>query len=303
MRSGTAKVLHRLAGRCLIDHVLDAALAVAPAERVAVVVGHQAAAVRAHLAPYGVATPVQEPQLGTGHALQVGLRASAEPPDAVLVLSGDVPLLRPATVRRLGTELTSGASAAVLTAQLDTPGAYGRIVRTANGTVARIVEAADADPDELAIHEVNAGIYSFLGAPLSAALAEIAPNNVQGEYYLTDVIERLQAAQHPVGAVCLEDSFEMLGVNSRRDLAEAARVVNNRQIEALMAAGVTVIDPVTTWVDAGCQVGQDTVLEPGVVIRGDAEIGHRSVIGASSVIDGVRVADDTVVAPLSHLSR
>ncbi len=301
MQSATAKVLHRLAGRALVDHVLDVALEVAPREHIAVVVGHQADAVRTHLTPSGVVTPVQEPQLGTGHALQVGLAALDPTLDAVLVLSGDAPLLRPATVNGLCSTLATGASAVVVTALLDQPGQYGRIVRASDGSVERIVEAGDADPEALALREVNAGVYAFLLPPLCSALSEIAPDNAQGEYYLTDVIEQLRRAPREVRALQLEDPSEMLGVNSRHDLARAARALNDRHLTVLMDHGVTVVDPATTWIDPDCGVGQDTVIEPGVVIRGRARIGRRCSVGASSVIDGAIIDDDTAIPPLSNV--
>jgi bifunctional UDP-N-acetylglucosamine pyrophosphorylase/glucosamine-1-phosphate N-acetyltransferase len=220
MKSVLPKVLHRLDGRTLIDHVLDTALAVASPEHVVVVIGHGAEAVRAEVAGRGVLCVVQEPQLGTADAVRVALGGiHPESTDGLIVLSGDVPLLRPATVARLQERLEPGAGAALLTAVLPEPGAYGRVLRGADGSVKAIVEASDATVDELQIHEVNAGIYAFRVPELTAALAEVAADNSQGEYYLTDVIAALRRRGLGVTAEILDEASEMLGVNTHRDLA------------------------------------------------------------------------------------
>jgi len=229
MRSQLPKVLHRLGGRPLIDHVLDLALASAEAADVVVVVGHGAVAVREQVRSRGVLTALQEPQLGTGDALRVGLEAMDDrPPEAVLVLSGDVPLLRLDTIEALKAGLESGASAVLLTGELDQPGAYGRVLRDPAGMVEAIVEAGDADPDTLAVREVNAGVYAFRRLPLVEALAGLAPENAQGEYYLTDVAAAQRARGLPVAAVRLNDPTEMLGVNTLNDLEQVESLLTNR---------------------------------------------------------------------------
>ncbi|HSL16543.1 MAG TPA: NTP transferase domain-containing protein [Methylomirabilota bacterium] len=303
MRSDVPKVLHELAGRPLLDHVLDLALAVARPHDVVVVVGHGAEAVTELVRGRGVTEVVQEPQLGTGDALRVALAGlEGRPTGRLVVLSGDVPLLRPDTVRRLLADLDRGAAAALLTAELDDPGSYGRVVRAEDGSVAEVVEAGDAPPDRLAIREVNAGIYAFQRPVLADAVAELGRDNVQGEYYLTDVAAALQRRGLRVAAVRLDDPAEMQGVNSRTDLADAERALNIRVLEALMAAGVTIRDPGSVWVDPRAEVGRDAVLEPGVVLRGSCRVGAGARIGANSVLVDAAVGPGETVAPLTFLT-
>ncbi len=229
MKSRQPKVLHRLAGRTLLDHVLDLALHLVAPEHVLVVSGHGAELVVPAAARRGVRTVLQRPQRGTGDAVRVALAApGGEFPRRLIVLSGDVPLLRPATVSALACAVDDGAAAAVLTAILDDPGSYGRIVRTPSGEIARIVEARDATPAELSIDEVNAGVYAFERTALEQALGELQPNNDQQEYYLTDVIAVLRRRGLRVVASVLIDSIEMLGVNTPADLARLETIVSRR---------------------------------------------------------------------------
>ncbi len=300
LRSDLPKVLHELAGRPLIDHVLDRALEIAEPRDVVVVLGHGRDRVAAHLEGTGVVTVVQEPQLGTGDALRVALGGVPPGAGAVVVLSGDVPLLRSGTLARLVETVDAGASAAVLTAVLEEPGAYGRVIRGPAGSLDRIVEARDAGPAELAVAEVNAGTYAFRTERLEARLGALVPENAQGEYYLTDLIALLRRDGETVAAVELEDPDEMLGVNDRADLALVASVLNRRVLDALMASGVTVIDPATTRVEPGCTVGRDAVLEPGVVLRRGTTVGPGARIGAHSVLDGVAIAAGELVPPLAR---
>ncbi len=301
MRSVLPKVLHRLAGRALLDWVLDRSAELAPPERTVVVVGHGADQVAAHLAGRGFATVLQEPQLGTGDAVRTALGTLPEG-DAVLVLSGDVPLLKAATLARLRDHLSAGTDAVLLTAELADPGAYGRIVRAADGGVEAIVEARDADPPTRAIREVNAGIYAFRRQPLERVIAGLRPDNDQGEYYLTDVVAALRRERRRVAAVVLSDPEEMLGVNTRADLARVARILNRRTLERLMDGGVTVADPETTWIEPSCEVGRDVVIEPGVVLRNRTRVGAGARIGAHAVLDGADVPPGAEIPPLAHLT-
>jgi bifunctional UDP-N-acetylglucosamine pyrophosphorylase/glucosamine-1-phosphate N-acetyltransferase len=228
MHSDRPKVLHEAAGRALLDVVLDLAESVAPAKNVVVVVGHQAGIVEDHVGSRGVVTTLQEPQLGTGDALRVAIEA-VQGGDVILVLSGDVPLLQKTTLDRLLGSVEKGAEAALLTAVLPEPGAYGRIVRDPNGGVRAIVEAKDADADMLALNEVNAGVYAFRRASLEQALASLKPDNVQGEYYLTDVIRWLTRRALPVTAIVLDDPAEMQGVNTPADLKRVEATLVQRQ--------------------------------------------------------------------------
>lgn len=303
MRSDLPKVLHRLAGRPLVDHVIDLALAVARPHDVVVVVGHEAEAVAMEVSKRGVGVVLQEPQLGTGDALRVALQGLRDrPTDRILVLSGDVPLLRPATLDRLADALAQGAAAALLTAVIDDPGSYGRVVRDAGGMVREVVEACDADQDQLAIREVNAGVYAFDRRSLTEALAGLGTDNVQGEYYLTDVAAALRSRGLTVAGVRLEDPEEMQGINTRADLARASRALNRRVVNELMAAGVSVRDPETTWIDPRAAVGREVVIEPGAVLRGFCHVGEGALIGANCVLDNAAVGEGEIVPPLTYLT-
>ncbi len=301
MRSTTPKVLHELAGRPLLDHVLDLALDVAPAPSdVVVVVGHGAELVESLLTARGVTAALQEPQLGTGDAVRVAVeRVAGGSWNALLVLSGDVPLLRASSLGRLREALAEGREAALVTAELARPGAYGRVLRTPDGLVRGIVEARDAAPEVLAIREVNAGIYGFRRGSLEQALAGLRPDNAQGEYYLTDVVGHLRSGGLPVAAVALDDPDEMAGVNTRADLATVAAVLNRRVLERLMADGVTVEDPSTVRVDPRSRVGRDAVLETGVVLRGACTVGDGARIGAHAVLADAVVAPGETLEPLT----
>ena len=293
MRSDLSKVLHRLAGRPLIEHVLDAAGCVHPAS-VTVVVGHQAEAVtRALGGRYG--SVVQEPQLGTGHALLQTESALANAAGDVLLLSGDVPLLRGETLEALvETHRKAGAAATVLTASIADPAGYGRIVRE-NGRIARIVEHRDASEAERRIDEINSGVYVFDLAPLFGALRQIGSSNAQGEYYLPDLVGLYRSQGKTVETMKLPDANEIRGVNSRAELAELSRDMRRRTCDALMAAGVTIEDPATTYIDSTVQIGPDTIIRPGVTIEGATRIGARCEIHSGSRLANATVADDVVI--------
>ena len=288
MKSALPKVLHRAGGLPLIDRVLASAAPLAP-ESVIVVVGHQTEQLQAHLAGSGVQTAIQEPQLGTGHAL-----LQAEPflkgkTGTVVLLSGDVPLLRPATVQALVSHhVARRAAATVLTAAVPDPSGYGRIVRK-DGAISAIVEHKDASASERQIAEINSGVYAFDLAPLFPALRQIGSSNAQGEYYLPDLVRVFRGQGLPVEAVSLPDPREILGVNSRKELAQVAGILRDRKNEDLMASGVTLVDPATTWVQPGVVVGPDTVLHPGVYLEGETRIGS-----GCEIHSGVRIIDSTI---------
>ncbi len=297
LATARAKVLHLAGGRALVDHVLAALAPLAP-DRAVVVVGHLREQVAAHLGGRA-ALVVQDPPRGTGDAVAKALPLLPERGDA-LVLSGDVPLITVATLEALvALRASRGAAAALVTAVLADGGGYGRVVRDGNGDVTAIVEAGDADPEQLAIREVNAGTYVFDLEALRPAIAALTPDNAQGEFYLTDVIRNLVRSGQKVAGLRLADPTEMAGVNSRADLAEVHRLLNARVIGRLQAGGVTVLDPATTWVDEGCTAGRDTVLEPGVHLRGGCVLGERCRVGAGSVLEGVRLPDGGDVPPLT----
>jgi bifunctional UDP-N-acetylglucosamine pyrophosphorylase/glucosamine-1-phosphate N-acetyltransferase len=299
MRTGRAKVLHEAGGRALLDHVL-AGLEPVAASPIVVIVGHLRAQVEAHLAGRSVTLAVQDPPRGTGDAVARALLHLPAGGD-VLVLSGDAPLITSATLEAL-VELrrSRSAVAALATAVLAEPGNYGRIIRDQSGDVVAIVEARDTTVAQRGIREVNAGTYVFDLAALRGAITGLQPDNDQGEYYLTDVVGILAAQGLRVAGLKLEDPAEMAGVNSRAELGEVHRLLNARIVQRLQEVGVTVLDPTTTWVDADCTVGPDTVLEAGVHLRRGCVIGYGCRIGAYCILDGLTVPGGTVVPPLTY---
>lgn len=303
MHSEIPKVLHEIAGRPLLDHVIDLALGAARPQDVIAVIGHGAEAVGAVVRDRGIDQVVQEPQLGTGDALRVALRGLRHRDfERILVLSGDVPLLRPETLASLMAKLEGGVSAVLLTAMIDEPGSYGRIIRAADGSVSEIVEAGDARPDQLEVCEVNAGVYAFDRRRVAEALAALGSDNAQGEFYLTDVAAELRRTGLGVAALRLDDPEEMQGVNTRADLARAGRVLNRRVVNALLALGVSVRDPDSTWIDPRAVVGREVVIESGVVLHGHCQIGDGARIGANCVLDDAAVGAGETVPPLTYLT-
>lgn len=297
MRSARAKVLHAVGGRPLILHVLETVRAAGVAD-IVVVVGHEAAAVRAALAGHAVRFALQPvPPRGTGHALQAAQALVPATATELLLLYGDVPLLTGTTLGALlAAHRAARAAATVLTFIPGDPAGYGRVVRR-NGRVRAIVEAGDATPAQRRLRECNSGIYCFEPRRLWPALARLAPHNVQGELYLTDVIGRLVSAGHRVATVVAADPLEVAGVNDRRQLALLEGVVRRRTLEALMGEGVTVLDPAATYVDAGVAVGRDTVLHPGVRLAGRTTIGEGCTIGTGCQLTDMTVGDRVTLRP------
>lgn len=301
MKSERPKPLHRLCGRPMLRYVLDA-LAEVDLGRAVVVVGHKGDWVSKALVedapPISIEFVEQAVQRGTGDAALVGLVALPSEGVAdldgddgdVLVLPGDAPLLQAATVRRLLDEhRRSGAAATVLTAHVDDPSGLGRVIRGRTGSVSRIVEHGDASDDERAIREVNTSIYCFRRSLLAPALRRLTPENSQGEYYLTDAVGVLVAAGHPVGAVTVDDSTQIVGVNDRVQLAAAECELRARTNRLLMAAGVTMLDPATTYIDTTVTIGRDVTLFPGTLLSGRTVVGDGCEIGPNT-----RLVDTTV---------
>ena len=289
MKSEHPKVLHRTAGLPLIEHVLRAAAALEPSTTV-VVVGHMAEEVQDALRNRpGIRFAVQQPQLGTGHALLQAEPHLSGQSGTVVLLSGDVPLLGPATLRALLEAHTSrDAAATVLTARVDNPQGYGRIVRH-EGRIVAIVEDKDATPAERGIDEINSGIYAFALEPLFAALKSIGAANAQGEYYLPDLVKIYRQRGLAVETVSLADSREILGVNSRKELADVTAILKTTRNDQLMAAGVTLVDPASAWIGPDVTVGADTTIHPNVYLEGRTRIGSGCEIHA-----GVRIIDSTI---------
>jgi bifunctional UDP-N-acetylglucosamine pyrophosphorylase/glucosamine-1-phosphate N-acetyltransferase len=289
MKSSRPKVLHPLGGIPLLHHVLRTAAALSPSS-IVVVVGHEADAVEHAVAGIPTVSCVrQEPQLGTGHAVLQGEALLAGRHGTLLLLSGDVPLLREDTLRSLYRHHAATAAAAtVLTTELADPTGYGRIVRE-NGRIVRIVEQRDATPDEQVVREINTGVYAFDLAPLFGALREIATGNSQGEYYLPDLVSIYRRRGLVVETLSVSDPDEVRGVNTQAELAALAGRIRAERVAALMAGGVTVLDPATTYVDVDVEVGADTLLHPNVHLEGRTRVGSRCEVHA-----GTRVVDSTV---------
>ncbi|GIG66009.1 bifunctional UDP-N-acetylglucosamine diphosphorylase/glucosamine-1-phosphate N-acetyltransferase GlmU [Phytomonospora endophytica] len=298
MKSALPKVLHEILGRSLVGHVLAAAAPLEPAETM-VVVGHGADQVTAHLAETtpGARTVLQEQQLGTGHATRVALDALPEATGTVVVLYGDTPLLQASTLRGLCEAHEDGGHAAtVLTASVDDPTGLGRIIRDADGAFARIVEQKDATPAQLALTEINSGMYAFDAARLRVALKGLTTDNSQGEEYLTQALTLMLDAGHTVGTHTAPDIADTLGCNDREQLAWLRGLMQKRVNSALMRTGVTMDDPATTWVDVTATVGVDATIRPNVQVKGATRIGEGAEIGPdSTLVDTVVGAGASVV--------
>jgi bifunctional UDP-N-acetylglucosamine pyrophosphorylase/glucosamine-1-phosphate N-acetyltransferase len=302
MKSRQAKVLHRAGGKTLLQHVVDTALSLAPPERIFAVVGHQAAQVRQSVAASGIGFIEQTEQKGTGHAVMIGRDSLACLDGYLMILYGDSPLLRTATLRRLIGQETEGSAAGVLmSALMDDPTGYGRVIRNERGGVLDVVEQNVCTPEQLAMREANMGIYCFRADLFWKHVDEIRPNNPAGEYYLTDMPAILTRAGHTVEAMQIEDPGEALGINDRAQLALVDGIFRERKRSALMAEGVTLIKPETITIDSAVEIGMDTIVEPFAQILGTTTIGENCRIGACSIIrdsalgDAVEIGAFTVV--------
>jgi bifunctional UDP-N-acetylglucosamine pyrophosphorylase/glucosamine-1-phosphate N-acetyltransferase len=315
MRSDLAKVLHRAAGRSLLEWVLRT-LEPLDLDRVAVVVGQGSGDIAAILPRWAIPA-VQERQLGTADAAAVGLDALPALTGTVLVVPGDMPLLSTTTLQLLlDSHRTSGAAATVLTVRVADPSGYGRIIRDESGAVVAVVEDADTDPQQAAIDEINTSVYAFDAALLEAALAKVGVDNSQGEYYLTDVIAILAADGHPLAAVAAPTD-EGAGVNTHEQLAAVAAALRSRINAAHMAAGVWMLDPSRVYIDADVTIGAGTRIFPDTILEGDTTIGEGVEVGPSvharsariddgavvrfAVLDGAHVGPRATVGPFTYL--
>ncbi|WP_338638655.1 bifunctional UDP-N-acetylglucosamine diphosphorylase/glucosamine-1-phosphate N-acetyltransferase GlmU [Burkholderia pyrrocinia] len=298
MRSALPKVLHPLAGRPLLSHVIDTARTLQPS-RLVVVVGHGAERVQAAVAAPDVQFAVQAEQLGTGHAVRQALPL-LDPAQPTLVLYGDVPLTRASTLRRLVDAAREGRYG-ILTVTIDDPTGYGRIVRDAAGFVTRIVEQKDASPDELKIAEINTGIIVTPTAQLSMWLGALKNENAQGEYYLTDVVELAIEAGFEVVTAQPDDDWETLGVNSKAQLAELERIHQRNVAEALLVDGVTLADPARIDVRGTLRCGRDVSIDVNCVFEGNVTLADNVTIGANCVIRNASVGTGTRIDAFSHI--
>ena len=292
MKSNIAKPLQQAAGKALVEWVLDTAEETGSDENI-VVIGHKAEDVKAYLgdrAKYAY----QYEQLGTGHAVMQGIESIKDVDGTVMVLYGDSPLIEAETLKRVREDHSKKMRAAtVITAIADEPYGYGRIVRE-NGEIVRIVEQKDASEDEQKITEVNSGMYFFDIQKLKESLSKFTNDNSQGEYYITDVIEIMLSEGEKVGAY-VTDLEQTMGVNDKLQLSQVGKILNRRKVEALMLAGVTIIDPDKVQVTTNVKVGRDTVLYPGTVLEGDTVIGENCVIGSNTSLNNCKVGNNTKI--------
>ena len=308
MKSRRAKVLHELAGRPLIAHVLRATFKLAP-EAVFTVVGHQAdeveRVVRDYAAEFVEFDPKASPELqfvqqteqkGTGHAVMAARDRLANRPGPLVIVAGDAPLIEGATLGHLvETHRAEKNDATMLTVVMDDPTGYGRIIRNKDSSLLRCVEQKDASPEELLVREVGVSIYCFEVAFLLAALDRLTTDNAQGEYYLTDVPRIMQQQGKKVGLLCHSSAEEVLGVNTRIELADLERKVRDKKLRELMLSGVTIIDPATTYIQPDVQIAQDAVVHPQVIIEGSSRIGTGTIVHSWTRLRNVVVGEGVVI--------
>jgi bifunctional UDP-N-acetylglucosamine pyrophosphorylase/glucosamine-1-phosphate N-acetyltransferase len=316
MKSSLYKVLHRVCGKPLVGHVVDV-LEQIKLTRTVVIVGHGADTVKAYLGDR-VEYAVQEQQLGTGHAVQQAEALIGQEDGLTFVVCGDAPLVTERSLRKMiELQQQTGAAGTMLTARMDHPAGYGRIVRAEDGRVLRIVEHKDCTPSELEIKEINAGTYLFNNRMLFQALKEVTNDNAQNEYYFTDAVDILVRQGKLIEGYCTDDAAEAVGVNDRVALSQAEKLMRERINTAHMLGGVTLIDPSNTYIDASVQIGMDTTVYPGTKLSGSTIIGEGCVVGPNSeivdsqiddnvtvmqsVLNHATVGSDTTVGPFAYL--
>jgi bifunctional UDP-N-acetylglucosamine pyrophosphorylase/glucosamine-1-phosphate N-acetyltransferase len=294
MKSRISKILHKACGRPIVEWVCNAAND-AGIDKIVVVTGNNTEQVKDCLGDK-VKYAVQERQLGTGHALMAAAEYFGDMKGSVVVLCGDVPLITPGSLKRaMETHRKEGNAVTVLTAVVDNPEGYGRIVRDSAGRIRKIVETRDASEEEKKIKEINSGTYIFDAGILSTVLAGLDNRNSQGEYYLTDTVEAIITNGQRAGAVISDDPSEILGVNDRIQLADATAILRNRILKNIMLSGVTIIDPASTYIDADVSIGVDTVIYPGTILEGGTEIGECCTIGPNTRIVNSRIGNNAEI--------
>ncbi len=290
MRSQLPKVLHKVNGKAMAAYAIEAARG-SGAGQIVLVVGHEADEVKKALGG-GLEYAVQSPQLGTGHALQLAIPSLKKGCRDIMVLCGDTPLLRGETLKELyNFFLKTKASCTVLSAFLPEPSGYGRLIRGEDGNLKAIVEQKDANPQELGIKEINTGTYCFCLEDILPLINNLENRNAQGEYYITDLIGALVKEGKTVNALPMGDITQVLGINDRIQLAQASAIMRQIKNRQLMEAGVTIIDPETTYIESDCKVGIDTIIEPNCFLRGDTVIGENCIIGPNSDIRDSQIGD------------
>ncbi len=298
MKSSQAKVLHQAGGDTLLNNVIRCALHVTPAENIVAVIGHQAEQVRESVSTPGIRFAIQSEQKGTGHAVLCADAEVSSKEGWLLILNGDGPLLKTETLRalveRTGSQNTGGA---IITTESKDPTGYGRIIRNEHGMVEAIVEEKSASPEQKLIREINPGVYCFSAPAFWQHLSEVRADNAAKEYYLTDMVEILRRHGHAVAPFVVPDETELLGINTRVELAFADRILRARKAEELMLAGVTIERPETVTIDTNVTVGADTILEANTQLRGATRIGQRCHIGVGSILRDCDIADDVTIYP------
>jgi bifunctional UDP-N-acetylglucosamine pyrophosphorylase/glucosamine-1-phosphate N-acetyltransferase len=297
MRSKVAKVLHEAGGDTLLNHVIRAALHVAPAENIVAVVGHQAERVRESVKVRGVRFAEQKEQKGTGHAVLCAREEVGAEDGRLLILNGDGPLLRPGTLKALLQMSNNSEGGSIVTTEVADATGYGRILRDTNGTVAAIIEQKVASPEQLQIREINPGVYCFNARLFWQYIEQITPNNPANEYYLTDMVEIMKGHGHAISPLLVKDETELLGINTRVELAVADKILRGRKVHELMLSGVTIQNPETVTVDVEVEIGQDSLVEANVQLRGRTRIGANCRIGAGAILRDCEVADNVTILP------
>ncbi len=301
MKSRLPKVLHTICGKPILSYILDTAKKLTN-KKILLVVGHGRDKVIETFKDDSVEFVIQDPPIGTGDAVLRCKEYLGDDDEEILILVGDAPLLKKETLEELiNVHHENNADATILTAELPDPGKYGRIIRRSN-LVERIVEAADATEDELKIKEINSGIYVFDKEKLFWALAQIKPNNVQGEYYLTDTIEILQNSNGKICAMLAKDYKEITGINTRETLGEVEKIIQRKIIKKHQLNGVTIVNPETVRIDYDVAIGKDTIIHQGVSIRGRTKIGSSCSIGENTTIVDSEIGDNVNIGANSYIS-
>ena len=295
MKSETPKVLHEIYGKPLLGYVLDSVKNITDGNFV--IVGHHAQEVESYVNNNykNAKTILQTPQLGTGHAVSMACSELENYEGLVLILCGDTPLITSENLKNfINQHREKKSDITVMSAIFDNPSNYGRIIRNPDGSVNSIVEEKDANPEQKAVKEINAGIYCINWGKVKAAFADLKNNNAQGEYYLTDIIQWGNEHNLAVNAYTLSDNTEIYGINSRANLAEASKILNNRTLNKLMTEGVTIVDPFTTWISPETEIDSDTIIYPSCYINGKNKIGKYCKIGPFAHLRGDVVLGDYV---------
>jgi bifunctional UDP-N-acetylglucosamine pyrophosphorylase/glucosamine-1-phosphate N-acetyltransferase len=304
MKSDLVKVLHPLLGVPMLSYPIDLSLTGINSGKTIVVVGYQGEKIRAHFTDERLTFVDQGDPIGTGHAVLCAEDHFKGFKGRVLILCGDVPLLKRDTVRRfIDAHKSNGSAITVMTAILEDPAGYGRIVRMDGGVVRRIVEEKDASPPEMAKKEVNAGIYCVDSPFLFEALRRVSADNVQGEYYLTDIVAIANQQGKRVYGFVVEDPTEVMGINTRVDLAKADEILRDELLTQMMLDGVTIVDPKTTYIDKTVRVGRDTTIYPNCYLQGETSIGERCIVEPNSQITDSKISGDVVIKTSSVIAE